>query len=101
MKSALAEGELEGRLRDQTIKRMKEKGGLAYYFRIRSTLKIREEAFEPGKTVRVYLPIPLEYAQVRNFRLLHTSMEPLTWFSHTEGASQDSAASVAAEDGMF
>lgn len=77
MKSALAEGELEGRLRDQTIKRMKEKGGLAYYFRIRSTLKIREEAFEPGKTVRVYLPIPLEYAQVRNFRLLHTSMEPL------------------------
>ena len=76
-KSALAEGELEGRLRDQTIKRMKEKGGLAYYFRIRSTLKIREAAFEPGKTVRVYLPIPLEYAQVRNFRLLHTSMEPL------------------------
>ena len=48
-KSALAEGELEGRLRDQTIKRMKEKGGLAYYFRIRSTLKIREAAFEPGK----------------------------------------------------
>ena len=76
-KSVLAAAEEEGRLRDQTIKRMKEKGGLAYYFRIKSTLRIRDEAFEPGSTVRVYLPIPLEYAQVRNFKLLGTSMEPL------------------------
>lgn len=90
-KSALAEGELEGRLRDQTIKRMKEKGGLAYYFRIRSTLKIREEAFETGKNSTCLSADSSGICTGQEFQAS----------SHIDGASQDSAASVAAEDGMF
>lgn len=76
-KSLLEDGIQEGILRDKTVKKMKESGGLAYYFHIKTTMKIRQDAVEQGKKVRVYLPIPLEYSQVRNFRLLYTSMEPL------------------------
>lgn len=75
-KSLLDDGIQEGILRDQTVKKMKESGGLAYYFHIRTTMKLREDVVEQGKKVRVYLPIPLEYSQVRNFRILYTSMEP-------------------------
>lgn len=75
-KSLLEEADREDALRDETIKKMKEQGGLSYYFKIRSTLRIKKEAIRAGEQVRVYLPIPVEYMQVKNFKLLHTSMEP-------------------------
>lgn len=75
-KALLVDGEREGALRDETIRRMKEEGGLSYYYKIKSTLRIKKEAVRPGERVRVYLPIPIEYAQVKNVKLLGTSMEP-------------------------
>lgn len=58
------------------------------------------EAVRQGERVRVYLPIPIEYAQVKNVKLLGTSMEPYTvapdlWpqrtvcFETTAGAEQE------------
>ncbi|MGN0373060.1 MAG: transglutaminase-like domain-containing protein [Enterocloster sp.] len=60
-------------LLDETIAKMKAKGSLAYHFRIRSSIRIKPEAERIGETIKVHLPVPLEYAQVKNFKLLRVS----------------------------
>ncbi len=76
--ASMVEGRIRGgELLDKTIASMKEKGGLAYRMRIRATLEIEKSAQRPGKLLRVHLPIPVEQGQVKNFRLLGTSMEPV------------------------
>lgn len=62
-------------LLNETIKKMKKSGGLAYRIRIKASLKVNEESETPGKKIRVHLPLPVEYAQVRNFKLLSCSAE--------------------------
>lgn len=64
-------------LLDTAIEQMKEHGSLGYLFHIRSAIKIREDVQRPGEKVQVHLPIPIEYAQVKNFCLLSTSMDPI------------------------
>lgn len=61
---------------DDTIAAMKRQGALAYRIRIRSQLRIRPEAERAGKVVRVYLPLPVAYAQVEAFRLIDASPAP-------------------------
>lgn len=63
-------------LLDRTIEAMKEKGGLAYRMHIRASLKVEKEAERVGAFIRVHLPIPVEKGQVKNFKLLGTSVEP-------------------------
>lgn len=63
-------------LLNETMHRMKEKGELTYHIRLRATLKVKPEAQKPGEKIRVHLPLPIEYAQVKNFRLIETSHEP-------------------------
>lgn len=68
----MEEGKREhGRFLDQTIARMNEKGGISCRFRMNTVLRLKEQARRPGEDVRVYLPIPVEYAQVKSFHLLH------------------------------
>ncbi|MDO4329952.1 MAG: transglutaminase-like domain-containing protein [Lachnospiraceae bacterium] len=55
---------------NQTISYMKEHGGISCRFRLRSTLQVEKEAEQQGRPVKVYLPAPVEYAQVKSFRLL-------------------------------
>lgn len=61
---------------DKTIARMKEKGGISCRFRMKTVLQLEEQAQRTGEAIRVYLPIPVEYAQVKSFRLLHAQV----WF---------------------
>lgn len=75
--SKLEEGIKGKELLDKTIQSMKEKGGLAYRMHIRACLKVEKEAERAGEFIRVHLPIPVEKGQVRNFKLLGTSMEPV------------------------
>ncbi len=71
------EGRIKGsQLLDETIAKMKEKGGLAYRFRIRTSLKVKADAERIGNPIRVYLPIPVEKGQVKAFKLLGTSIGP-------------------------
>ena len=44
---------------------MKEQGGAGCRFCIRGTLGILEEAERDGEDIKVYLPLPIEYAQVK------------------------------------
>jgi len=67
------EYESNSRLLDETIAEMKEKGSLEYKMHIRASLKLNKEAEEIGKTIRVHLPIPLEYAQAEHVELLSCS----------------------------
>lgn len=64
-------------LLDMVIGKMKDNKSLEYYFRIRTTLRIQPGAEREGEFIRVHLPIPIEYAQVKQFKLISTSMEPV------------------------
>ena len=72
---SMVEDRIKGsRLLDETIAAMKEKGGLAYRFHIRASLKVKESTKRAGERIRVHLPVPVEKDQVRNFTLLGTSL---------------------------
>ena len=71
---ALAEEyEKNGQLLDEVIAKMKAEGGSAYKIRIKASLQMKKEAERVGETVRVHLPIPLQYSQAKNVKLLHCS----------------------------
>lgn len=59
---------------NKTIALMKEQGGISRRFSIKTVLHLNEEAQRPGERIRVYLPIPVEYAQVKQVRLLHAQV---------------------------
>ena len=67
-------------LLDAAIAEMKKKGTVVSNFRIRTEMKIR--GTESPRQVRVWLPIPCEYAQVRNVRV--------TGCSHPDRMHEDS-----------
>lgn len=50
---------------------MKERGGAAMKYRIRSSLKISPEKERPGEKVTVYLPLPAAGMGVKNIRILN------------------------------
>jgi transglutaminase-like putative cysteine protease len=70
------DGQAERALLDAAVAQMKRRGGLHTFFHIRSTVKISESAQRVGEKIQVHLPIPVEYAQVKNFRLLSVSGGP-------------------------
>lgn len=64
-------------LLDDVMHKMKEEKDVYCKIHVKTSLKV-DPAFEkPGKTIRVWLPIPKEYAQVEDFKLLNTSHEGL------------------------
>lgn len=65
----------EGKIRDEVIRKMKSQGSVSYRIHLKSTLELAETAERPGEKIKVYLPIPVEYAQVRNFRLLEVAVQ--------------------------
>ncbi len=62
---------------DDVIADMKAKGELAYKFKIRSSIKIKEDSIEEGKKVKVHIPLAIEYAQAEKVKLLNTSHKPV------------------------
>ena len=55
---------------DDVIARMKEKGELTWHARVRHAVYIEDEAFVPGETYTVHIPVPLPAAQMKNIRIL-------------------------------
>ncbi len=60
----------------RTIATMKRQGSLGYRFHLRCELTLDSAAVNEGDLVRVHLPLPVEYAQVRHFRLLAADPAP-------------------------
>lgn len=61
---------------DRVIEKMKAKGKLGCRIRVKASIKVKDVDEEIGKTIKVHIPVPVEYAQVKNFKLLSTSHEP-------------------------
>ena len=61
---------------DRTIAKMMEKGEAGYRFRIRASVQVKPEFYRKGKKVRVYIPVPIEYSQMKNVRIISCSPEP-------------------------
>ncbi len=61
-------------LLDTNIEQMEENGEAAYHIRIKTTVRIQEESFQPGK-VLVHIPVPAKCLNMQNIRILSTSHE--------------------------
>ena len=76
-KAADFEEEDETRLLNENMHKMQEDGGIYYHMKIRSNLKIKDSAFEPGKKVRVHIPIPAAAGNMRNIRILNSTPQAI------------------------
>ncbi len=63
------------KLLDETIAAMKEKGELSCRIHVKSSIWIDPAYEKEGKTVRVWLPVPKEYAQVEELQIISMSHE--------------------------
>lgn len=58
---------------DKIITEQKQEGELFYKIHLKLSIKIKEEYQKVGKIIRVWLPVPVEYAQVEDFKLISCS----------------------------
>lgn len=65
--------EKRDRLLDDAIEEIEKEGELAYYIRVKASLKINEKAEEAGKNVQVHLPLPTACRQNSNIKILSLS----------------------------
>ncbi len=61
---------------DGMIAEMKAEQSVAYDIHVALTLKINEDAYCENKVLRVHMPLPVEYAQVKNLRIINIEPEP-------------------------
>lgn len=66
---------------DRSMNIMREKGSFGAHIHMRASIRMDDEEFISGKTVRVHLPIPAGCIQQSNIRLIAFSHEP----KHIEG----------------
>ena len=66
---SIASGAAAANLRDVTIAKMKKHGHLTVRFRIRATVRLKDEYFTPGMFLRAHLPIPAACAQQQDIRI--------------------------------
>ena len=71
-KSADFEEDDETKFLNENMHKMQEEGGIYYHMKIRANLKIKDSSFEPGKKVRVHIPIPAAAGNMRNIKILNT-----------------------------
>ena len=67
--------EIKNTILNGNIAYMKENGGRTVRTRIRSTIQAKKEFEEVGRKVRVHLPIPKVYQQVKSVEILASSPE--------------------------
>ena len=71
---------------DRAARLMREKGSMSARIRVRAQIAIADDAFVPGETYRVWLPIPAACIQQSEIRLLDFSSQPA--FIAPEDAAQ-------------
>ena len=79
----MEDNEKNAALLRENVRLMEEHGGRTVHMRLLTTLSLTPEAEKAcmGKTAHVYMPLPVEYVQVRNLRLLGfegTAGEPVS-----------------------
>ena len=76
----------ETQMLEEAISAMKNNGSFGCHIRLKASVRVKDEAFEPGKVVRVHIPIPAAARQVKNIRIIRTS--PKASFIAPETAPQ-------------
>lgn len=61
--------------RDEIIQHIIDKKDVRYKIHVKISMKIKPEYEQLGKIVRVWLPIPIEYAQVEDVKILNVSSD--------------------------
>lgn len=61
---------------NEYIQKMKAQGEMTYRIHMRASFKVKKDKQRVGEVIKVHLPLPIEYAQVKNFQILKTSHEP-------------------------
>lgn len=56
---------------NEVMKVMKEKGGVRYHIHLKTSIKIKKQ--KEGQRIKVYIPLPIEYHQVENVKIIKTS----------------------------
>ncbi len=59
-------------LLDTNMEDMEENGGAAYHIRLKTTIRINEDSFQPGN-VLVQIPVPASCQNMKNIHILSTS----------------------------
>ena len=59
--------------RDEIIQHIIDKKDVKYKIHVKVAMKMKQEYEEVGKIIRVWLPVPIEYAQVEDVHILKTS----------------------------
>ena len=72
--SSLLKPDEEKELLKQTIREIKTKRSLTYYFRIKASVRMADNVFHPGR-VCVHLPVPCRSKQVEQMKLIATSSD--------------------------
>lgn len=85
-------------LLDQNVRDMKKNGKAEWFVRVRHTLKIRDEAFEPGK-VLVHLPVPAECMNMKDIRIIRTD-PPESYTAAADHASRTVSFEVNLKENM-
>lgn len=67
---------------DECMDAMREKGEASCRTRVRASLRLKDEAFIPGETYRVHLPVPKNGVQVTGAKVLRVSPAE---FAHVNG----------------
>lgn len=60
----------------RVMSKMRSEGGAAYRFRIRASVQVKKEFYRPGKKLMVHIPIPVEYSQMEDVKIIACSPEP-------------------------
>lgn len=58
------------------IHEMQEKGEVAYRIHARCYLKVEDDAFRPGETLKVHLPVPALAQQVQDIKIINITPDP-------------------------
>lgn len=61
---------------DEAMHEMKEREELAYRMTVEMSLQVNPDAYTPDEDLAVYLPLPVEYAQVHDLEIEAISPEP-------------------------
>lgn len=65
----------EEQLLDRSLRLIQTNGSFGCRIRLRASVRIADEAFRPGKKVRVWLPVPAVCRQQSNIKILSSSPE--------------------------
>ena len=75
-RSRIENSRMESEMYARVRMKMRSEGEAAYRFRIRATVQVKPEFYRPGKKVRVHIPIPIEYSQMEDVKIIACSPEP-------------------------